>query len=385
MATPMLREVMPSKRNEVNAGEKQGSMVSSTRIRGQHVEQVGGVGGLGGEGGQADHQGGHLEGAQDQPPSGDAVLVHSPQIFGKLPSWAARLPAPTSIIQEPSEVKQARAVKAETKGATSRRKMADDAMAKGAPEAATTGREHAADHLGERMVDDAGDGGTQHGGEQVRCAWVLHHAGGDGGRFNTDEGPEADQHGADDRMQIAAAGGVPVLAVDGGIKMAPAHHGSTDDRQQDQHQSQGTEPAHPAAAQQVDEGEDPDRRYGGCGGRNGVVEDGEEDREVGDAGDGDGQVAYPVRVVVEHAGLEAEHGEIRRRRRWGRPSCGFLVARRANTKASPMAPTRQMAQLNREMEPMVARGRGQQRDAAPHHVAGHHTCTGDEADLLARI
>ena len=60
--------------------------------------------------------------------------------------------------------------------------------------------------------------------------------------------------------------------------MAPAYHGSTDDRQQDQHQSQGTEPAHPAAAQQVDEGEDPDRRYGGCGGRNGVVEDGEEDR-----------------------------------------------------------------------------------------------------------
>ncbi|MNP21459.1 hypothetical protein D3C76_1140770 [compost metagenome] len=46
--------------------------------------------------------------------------------------------SPTSIIQEPSEVKQARAVKAETKGADQSPKMAEEAMAKGAPEAATS-------------------------------------------------------------------------------------------------------------------------------------------------------------------------------------------------------------------------------------------------------
>ncbi|MNY44406.1 hypothetical protein D3C86_1794340 [compost metagenome] len=35
-----------------------------------------------------------------------------------------------------------------------------------------------------------------------------------------------------------------------------------------------------------------------------------------------------------------------------------MVARRANTNARPIAPTRQIAQLNTEMEPTVARAEG---------------------------
>ena len=186
-------------------------------------------------------------------------------------------------------------------------------------------------------------------------------------------------------MQVATAGGVPVLAVDSGIKMTPTHHCSTDNRQQDQHQTQGTESTHPATAKQVDEGEDPDGSDGGCGGRDRAVENGEEDGEVGDAGNGDGQVADPVGVVVEHTGLETEH-----RRDLAGVGDGAALLRVLGGEAGKhegQAHGADQADGPAEHRDGTygGQGRGQQCNTAPHHVAGHHTCTGDKADLLARI
>ncbi len=295
--------------NEVNAGVEVGQHGQQHRICGQHVEEVGRVGGLGGEGGQADHQRSHLEGAQDQTLLGHAVLVHFAVDFREVAvvgGALARLAHQHHPGAQRGEAGQGGEGGDERRGPVAE----DDGGGHGKRRTGSrhlTGREHAADHLSGEDVDDPRDTCAQHGGERYGALGIFHHAGGDGGRLYPHEGPEADQHGADDRMQVAAAGGVPVLAVDGAVEVTPTHQGGTHHRQQDQHQTQGTEPAHPAAAKQVDQGEDPDGGDGGRGGRDRAVEDREEDGEVGDAGDGDGQVADPVGMVVEHTGLEAEH------------------------------------------------------------------------------
>ncbi|CSB11825.1 Uncharacterised protein [Vibrio cholerae] len=77
--------------------------------------------------------------AISRPFFGTPLRSVSPNTFGKLPSLAARLPAsPTSIIQEPSDVKHASAVKADTNGAVQLPNSAVVASAKGAPDAATS-------------------------------------------------------------------------------------------------------------------------------------------------------------------------------------------------------------------------------------------------------
>lgn len=78
---------------------------------------------------------------------------------------AARTPAwPTSIIHEPSDVRQAKAVKAETIGAAQLPIIAEALMANGAPLAAISRRrEHTADHLGGSDVDNASQAGAEHG------------------------------------------------------------------------------------------------------------------------------------------------------------------------------------------------------------------------------
>ncbi len=375
------------KADQVNAGVEVGQHGQQHRICGQHVEEIGSVSGLGSESGQANHQGSHLQGAQDQTLLGYAVLVHFTVDFREVAIVGGTL-ARLAYQHHPGTERGEAGQGGEGRDERCRPATEDGGRGhgkRGAGGSHFTCWEHAADHLGREDVDNTRDTGTQHGGERYGALGILHHAGRDGGRFNTDERPEADQHGADDRMQVAATGGVPVLAVNRGIKVAPAHQSGTHHRQQDQYQTQSTESAHPATAKQVDEGEDPDSGDGGCSGRDRAVENGEEDGEVGDAGNGDGQVTDPVGVVVEHTGLETEY-----RRNFTGVGNGATLLRVLGSEAGENEGEAHGAyQTDSPAEyrngTYVGQCRRQQCDTAPHHVAGHYTCTGDKADLLARI
>ena len=343
--------------------------------------------GPGGKGGQANHQRSHLEGAEDQALLGHTVLVQLTIDFREVAVVGGTL-ARLAHQHHPGAQRGETGQSGKGRHEGSRPVAKDGGGGHGKRCAGGrhfTGREHAADHLGREDVDNTRDTRAQHGGEGDGTLGVLHHAGRDGGRFHTDKRPEADEHGTDDRMQVAAAGGVPVLAVDAGIKMPPPHHGSTHHRQQDQHQTQGTESAHPAAAEQVDEGEDPDRRYGGDGRRDRVVEDGEEDRQVRDAGNGDGQVADPVGMVIEHTGLETEHRRDLASVRNGATLLRVLGGETGKHEGQAHGTHQTDGPAENGNGTYGSQCRRQQRYAAPHHVAGHHTSTGDKANLLARI
>ena len=90
-------------------------------------------------------------------------------------------------------------------------------------------------------------------------------------------------------------------------------------------------------------------------------------------------------MVIKHTGLETEH-----RRDLASVSNGATLLRVLGSKAGEDKSEAHGAyQTDCPAKDRDGADGGQcrrqQRDATPHHVAGHHTCTGDKANLLARI
>ena len=113
------------------------------------------------------------------------------------------------------------------------------------------GREHAGDYLRGAHVNETGQSGTEHRRQGNRALRVVDEAGGNGGGFNADEGPEAQQYGAGSGRYVGSTGHVPVGDVGIDVKPEPTEDGRPDDGDRHRNKTERREFADEGTAQKV--------------------------------------------------------------------------------------------------------------------------------------
>ena len=372
---------------QVDAGVEVREHREENRDAGEHPEEVGGlpVRGHRVDGREDEHEDGHLDGGEDEAVARDPVLVEFAvdlREVAVLGGAGAGLRDEHHPGAERGEAGERGEGGDDGRGpvAHHRRGAHREGRARGGHHVR---REHAGDHLRGEDVDRTREARAQHGGERNGALRVVDETRRDGGRFDANEGPEAEEHALDDGAHVGRAGRVPVLEVELRVEPEPARKGRAHDGNQHRDEAERRELGDPAAAQHVDQREDPDDGDAGQARGHRAVEDREEDGEVRDGGDADREVADPVGVVVEHARLEAE--DLAHFARVG----DRAALLRVDGRETRIDVGERKGADERDDPPEDGDGAepgqvgGQEGDAGTHHVPGDDAGTCDETDFLS--